>query len=292
MTRPRLHVALVTADEARELDEDLPPLRDALVARGVAVDTPCWRDPAVHWSGYDLAVLRSTWDYTDRLPEFLDWTVRAAAATRLVNPPELVRWNVDKHYLGELEARGVAVIPSSFPASAAAAVLPRGTECVVKPTVGAGSRGARRFRSDDDLAARQHIAQLVAAGSSPMIQPYLPSVDAAGETALVYFDGEFSHAIRKGALLTLDGAPVRGLFAPEQIRPRAPGADELAVGAAAIAALGVPAPLYARVDLIRDRDGAPRVLELELTEPSLFFAHAPGSAQRFAAAIEARGRRA
>jgi O-ureido-D-serine cyclo-ligase len=289
MTPSRLHVALVTADAARELDEDLPPLRAALEAHGIVVDAPAWRDPQVRWADYDVAVLRSTWDYSDHLGEFLDWAARTSGTTTLLNPVALVRWNLDKHYLAELDARNVPVIPTRYPASAATAEFPASGEFVVKPTVGAGSRGARRFHAGDFATARQHIGQLVAAGASPMVQPYLPSVDAAGETALVYFDGVFSHAIRKGALLSLDGTSVRGLFAPEKIQPRTPGADELAVGAAAIAALGAPAPLYARVDLIRDAAGAPRVLELELAEPSLFFAHSAGSAGRFAAAIAARG---
>jgi glutathione synthase/RimK-type ligase-like ATP-grasp enzyme len=291
MTSLRLRVALVTAEAARELDEDLPPLRAALEARGIAVDAPAWRDPQVRWSDYDVAVLRSTWDYSDRLGEFLDWAERTAAQTLLLNPAALVRWNLDKHYLAELAARQVPVIPTRYPASAATAEFPASGEFVVKPTVGAGSRGARRLHAGDFATARQHIDKLLAAGSTPMIQPYLPSVDAAGETALVYFDGVFSHAIRKGALLSLDGTSVRGLFAPEKIQPRTPAADELAVGAAALAALGTPAPLYARVDLIRAADGAPLLLELELAEPSLFFAHGPGSAARFAAAIAARGAR-
>ncbi len=208
MTPPRLHVALVTADAARELDEDLPPLRAALEALGIAVDAPAWRDTQVRWSDYDLAVLRSTWDYSDHLGEFLDWAERTAAQTLLLNPASLVRWNLDKQYLGELAARQVPVIPTHYPASAEMAEFPASGEFVVKPTVGAGSRGARRFHAGDFATAREHIGQLVAAGSRPMIQPYLESVDSAGETALIYFDGAFSHAIRKGALLSLDGTSV------------------------------------------------------------------------------------
>ena len=118
-----------------------------------------------------------------------------------------------------------------------------------------------------------------------LLQPYLPSVDTDGETALMFFDGQFSHAIRKGPLLQRDEGPTRALFAPEKITARKPGKDELALAEATLAALPYAALAYARVDLIRAPDGSPRVLELELTEPSLFFAHGDGAADRFAAAL-------
>jgi O-ureido-D-serine cyclo-ligase len=121
-----------------------------------------------------------------------------------------------------------------------------------------------------------------------MLQPYLDRVDDYGETALLHFAGEYSHAIRKGPLLRAGSGPVEGLFAPEQIMPREPDVTERSVATAACAALPFDAPLYVRVDLIRDRAGHPAVLEVEMTEPSIFLAHAPGAAERFARAILAR----
>ena len=120
-----------------------------------------------------------------------------------------------------------------------------------------------------------------------LLQPYLDSVDRDGETSLIYFAGKFSHAIRKAPLLPRGdaGSPAGGLFAPERITPRVPGADELRVAEKVLAALPFETPLYARIDLIRDASGAPTLLELELTEPSLFLVHAPGAAERFAAAV-------
>jgi glutathione synthase/RimK-type ligase-like ATP-grasp enzyme len=180
------------------------------------------------------------------------------------------------------------VIPSAFFAPGESPRFPSGTEFVVKPAVGAGSRGAKRFGPADIEPARAHAGRLQAAGYDVLVQPYLGSVDSRGETALLYFDGRFSHAIRKGPLLRRDAAEVAGLFAPEAISAREPTAAELQVGAAAVAAVPGGAPLYARVDLIEDPQGQPRVLELELTEPSLFFAYGRGSAERFAAALLAR----
>jgi hypothetical protein len=153
--------------------------------------------------------------------------------------------------------------------------------------VGAGSRDTQRHVRAQRSSAVAHVQRLLAAERSVLLQPYLDSVDRDGETALIYFCGRFSHAIRKGPLLLpgVVGSPAIGLFAPEKITPRTPGADELGVADRVLAALPFGAPLYARIDLIRDAAGAPTLLELELTEPSLFFAYATGSAERFTTAV-------
>jgi O-ureido-D-serine cyclo-ligase len=117
------------------------------------------------------------------------------------------------------------------------------------------------------------------------LQPYLSRVDEEGEAALIFFGGEFSHSIRKGALLKPAGGATAALFAPEIISPRVAAADELQLARQALAAMPFAMPLYARVDLIRDVRGQPLLLELELIEPSLFFAQAPQAAARFAACI-------
>jgi O-ureido-D-serine cyclo-ligase len=295
-----LAIALISAREARGLDEDLPPLEAAMRASGVEPRVVEWDDPDVPWASFDLALLRSTWDYTDRLREFLVWVESAGSLTTLVNPPAVVRWNTDKHYLAELARAGVPVVPSTFiepgqvaePALTAFLAKNECPELVVKPTVGAGSRDTQRHARSEPAPAVAHAQRLLRAGRSVLLQPYLDRVDLEGETALIYFAGRFSHAIRKGPLLPRGStaSPAIGLFAPEKITPRTPGADELRVADGVLAALPFRAPLYARVDLIRDHVGAPALLELELTEPSLFFAQAPGSAERFAAAVVERAR--
>jgi glutathione synthase/RimK-type ligase-like ATP-grasp enzyme len=280
-----MRLALVTAIAAFALDEDLAPLRDALEAAGAEVAIVAWDDPTVGWSRFDAALLRSTWDYTERLDEFLGWCGRVSSATRLLNPAALVRWNTDKHYLADLERADVPVIPSHFIAPGEAADgFPAHAEFVVKPCVGAGSRDTQRYTADHRASAVTHVQRLLAQGRHVLVQPYLAQVDSAGETALIFFRGLFSHAIRKGPLLQPNGAATSALFAPEAITPREPSAAEIEVAHRALAAIPGGAPLYARVDLLPGEDG-PRLLELELTEPSLFFDHAPGSAQRFAAAI-------
>ena len=288
-------VALVTAREARGLDEDLPPLEAALHAAGLETRVVDWDDPDTPWASFDLVLLRSTWDYTDRLREFLLWVDSTGSLTTVLNSPRIVRWNTDKHYLAELARAGVPVVPSTFvePGENAERALDvflashTAAEFVVKPSVGAGSRDTQRHVRSQAGPALAQAQRLLESGRSVLLQPYLDSVDTAGETALMFFAGRFSHAIRKGALLPRGStaSPAVGLFAPEKITPRAPGADELRVAGEVLAALPFEVPLYARIDLIRDSRGAPTLLELELTEPSLFFAHAKGAAERFAAAV-------
>lgn len=292
-----MKIALVTAVAAFALDEDLAPLQRAFTDLGIEAPILAWDDPSVSWSRFDAALLRSPWDYTDRLDEFLAWAEKVDAQTTLLNPLSVVRANTDKHYLGQLAKLGLAVVPSEFvepgdnAGQALASFLKKyrdAAEFVVKPAVGAGSRDAQRYGREQVEDATAHIARLIGAKRSVLLQPYLASVDKDGETALIFFDGKFSHAIRKGALLQRDQGPTRALFAPEKITAREPGEDELALANAVLAALKESPLAYARVDLIRAADGSPCLLELELTEPSLFFHYAAGSADRFAAALLAR----
>jgi O-ureido-D-serine cyclo-ligase len=295
MSKPS--IALVTAIAARAADEDLPPLEAALRAAGADVTIAEWDRPH-DWSRFDLALLRSTWDYPHRLAEFLDWAEGVSRATRLFNTMPLVKWSSDKHYLRDLAAQAVPAVLTRFiepgePAHARIAEFLRALDVedfVVKPAVGAGSRDAQRFGRDDIDAAVRHAGQMLAEQRSVLLQPYLARVDEHGETALVYFEGTFSHAIGKGPLLKRKEGPRTELFAKETITARVPDTAELGVAARALKAVPHGTPLYARVDLIRDQHGDPVVLELELVEPSLFFPFAAGSADVFAAAAVARAR--
>lgn len=263
-------VALVTAAQARTLDEDLPPLLKALPNASVEV----WDDPRVDWDAFDLAVVRSTWDYVPRREEFLRW---AGRVPRLANPAPILRWNTDKRYLRELEEAGIPIVPTQWVAPGESFEIRFDGPVVVKPTVGAGAKDAARHESP--ATAAEHVRRLQVSGRTAMIQPYQADIDRDGETGLVYLGGEFSHAIRKGAILRPDVRYVDGLYAQEEIRPRDPTAAERALAERILAR--VPGVLYARVDLAP----GPLLLELELAEPSLFFAFGHGSAERMARAI-------
>lgn len=295
-----VRIAVVTSEPGRPRDDDLDPLVDALGARGVDVSVVDWDDGDADWSVFDLAVIRSTWDYSFRHDEFLDWTRRCGAVTRLANPAEVVAWNSDKRYLDQLRAAGVAVVPTTFVADAGSfdpsRDLPSDEEFVVKPTVSAGSANTVRYHRGDVDAAAVQIRDLLAIGKVPMVQPYQRAVDDEGETALLFFGGRLSHAVNKGPLLVAGREAHRALFAEEHITAASATAEQRELAERCLAALsgvpqlaGVEMPLaYARVDVLTDNDGNCSVLELELTEPSVFFAWSDGGADRFAEVLVER----
>jgi glutathione synthase/RimK-type ligase-like ATP-grasp enzyme len=282
-------VALVTAEVARHLDADLPLLAGALEARGIAPSIVSWHDASVDWASFASVVVRSPWDYCEARADFVAWAERVAAVAPLANAAPVLRWNTDKHYLRDLEAAGVPITPTRFVEPGGEPAIGWEGEVVVKPAISAGAKDTQRYAASRHDEARAHVAALTGAGRTAMVQPYLARVDDAGETALVFFDGVFSHAVRKGPILRPDRVFVEGLYAAEHLEPRAPTQAELDVGARALAAVpGGARPLYARVDLVPGPGGEPLLLELELTEPSLFLGLAEGAADRMAAAIDAR----
>ena len=288
MTAP---IALVTCAQLAGR-EDAQELDAALSALGMHSTWQVWNDPAVDWPALGLAILRSTWDYPRDRRAFLAW---AESVPRLANAVDVVAWNSDKRYLGDVAAAGIPVVPSEWSDPGEPVNLPTG-EFVVKPSVGAGSRGVGRFGPDAHAAARSHAAALHDAGRVVMVQPYLADVDTSGETALIYFDGAFSHAVRKAPMLpeatVHDVGPdgTAGIVVPERITTHRADPDELRLGARVMALLrgrfGADL-LYARVDVIPTPYG-PVVLELELIEPSLHFRYDQDAAARFAASVSRR----
>ncbi len=286
-------IGLVTATAAASLDPDLAPLDAALRARlgDQRVAIVAWDDPTVDWSSYSAVVLRSTWDYADRLAEFLAWLDRVDRSTTLINPAGVVRWSADKRYLADLAAEGIPVAPTTFVAPGDHLSPVEGLH-VVKPTVGAGSNGARRCEPSE---VADHVASLHADGRTAMVQPYLNRLDAHGETALCFVVGpggaglEMSHAFRKAAILTSTDVEREGdLVAKEEIAERVPSPDEVALACRAldtdvVAGLGDVA--FARVDIapFRGADGEESfvVMELELIEPSFYFGTDPDALDVF-----------
>ncbi|WP_332642583.1 ATP-grasp domain-containing protein [Aeromicrobium sp.] len=278
-------IAFASAAPFRDLDDDLPLLLNAATQRGIDAEIANWDDPAVDWSAYDSVIVRSCWDYINRRDEFLAWTT---SVSNLHNSHDVISWNTDKIYLRQLEAAGVPIIETRWDIAPGDAIGQH-DEWVVKPTVSAGSKDTARWTSRDDVYA--HSAELVAAGRTSMTQPYIASVDDEGETAMLFFGGAFSHAIRKGAILA-KGEGVRQDRDGRGENPlaREPSDAQHAVAAQALAAtdeiLGRSAGLmYARVDLVTAADGSPLVIELELTEPSLFLPWSNGGAERLVDAI-------
>ncbi|HEX8094041.1 ATP-grasp domain-containing protein [Jatrophihabitans sp.] len=286
-------IALASCLDMPTGDGDDLPLVKALTELGHQASMVPWDQPGVDWAAFDVTVIRATWDYTTRREEFLDWV---ASVPRLHNPAPVVVRNTDKSYLADLADAGLPVVATQLVPPGTEPELPESGEFVLKPSIGAGSRGAGRFdasRPGAHQQAREHAERLHAAGRTVLVQPYLDAVDTAGETALIFFDGVFSHAVRKGPMLRPDARhQVEGeaLYVEENITRRTPSQAELAVAERVFSYANAGLPenlLYARIDLLPGPAG-PVVVELELVEPSLFLLYADGAADRLAAAISAR----
>ena len=266
-------IALVSTQVARGHDHDLDILTTALDAIGHDWQIVNWDDASLDWSKFSIAVLRSTWDYYARLDEFVAWVDRVSTQTTLQNPAEIVRWNVDKRYLQELSASGIPVMETTF-VSKAGDITQKliAQDVIIKPVVSAGSNNTARHRNDA-IAARGQLDHILASGGVAMVQPYSPTIDSVGETGLVYLGGQFSHAFGKNAVFGGTEQVHNGVHVQEIITARVATAVEHSLGDAVIKFLvnkfGT-APLYARIDMVTNIDGVPEIMEVELTEPSLY----------------------
>ncbi|MEU6864555.1 hypothetical protein ABZ924_14950 [Streptomyces sp. NPDC046876] len=276
-------VALATSAEGLAWDTDLPGMLEALRARGLDAVAAPWDDGGFDWSQCDAVVVRSTWGYARRRAAYLAWADAVGAVTRLDNPAAVLHWNTDKTYLRDLAGHGVPVVATRFIAPGEAVVLPERGQFVVKPAVSAGAQDTARYGEEHHGPAAGHVAALHAAGATAMVQPYLARIDE-GERALVFLGGVFSHAVRKGPVLTEVGVIDNDRAPHPDLAPHLPTAAELALARVALAAVpGAGRPvLYARVDVATGDDGEPVVMELELVEPDLFMEHGGDALRHFA----------
>jgi hypothetical protein len=289
-------VAFATCRELPQLDADTRRLIVPLAAREVVATPAVWDDPDVDWDCFDLVVVRCCWDYAARRPEFLAWADRVP---RLANPATVLAWNTDKSYLSDLADRGIPVVPTEWLRPGQRWLLPERGDWVIKPAVSLASLDTGRYQLEDPAErclVAEHVRRLHADGRVVMMQPYLRAVDDEGETALVYLNGEFSHAMRKAAVLTGPDIGVDRRFESNgglTLRRHRPNRREVAAAERVLDAIpcGRTELLYARVDLITERDADPILMELELTEPQLYFHGSPAAAERMATIIEERARR-
>jgi hypothetical protein len=277
-------VGLVTYSELPNLVPDDRLLLEELERRGLRAVPLVWDDERINWADFTVCVIRETWDYHHRLGEFLEWVVRAGAATGLLNPPEAVRWNTHKGYLRELEARGVPIVPTVWvhrgtDDDLAEIMSQKGWErVVVKPAVSASSFETVLVEREELSKGQSHLKRL-ATLRDMMVQPFLPLVQTAGERSLMFVEGLFTHAVRRSAPF---GAGVGELGEARLIDV---SGAEIDLGKKVLEVAGVPY-LYARVDIAPDEDGIMRLMELELVEPSLFLEYSADAVRLLADGIE------
>lgn len=236
-----MRIAIATCAAAPPQFDDDAMLAAALAARGAEVTRAVWDDPAVAWDDFDTVVLRSTWDYPRKHAAFLYWV--DALGSRVENPPPVVRWNSDKHHVADLASAGIPVVPTSF-VEPGARIPPLAGEVVVKPVISGGGRHTGRFGPATHDHAVDMISRLQTEGRAAMLQPYISSVDASGEAALVFIDGTFSHAAHKRAVLRPDEeAPMRNgeiggaevMYDPTIVAPGTATGRQIEVASEAIA---------------------------------------------------------
>jgi len=287
-----LRVGLGTCRVLPEPDVDQEPLLEALRAAGAEAELVAWDDAeAADPAGFDLCVLRSAWNYYEDPEGFLAWCEDAARRTTLLNGVEVARWNLHKAYLKALERGGVPIVPTRLlergrSAEAAALLEETGWEdVVIKPAISASSFSTRRFRAGERDEAAHFLAGM-AQERDAMVQRYMASVETVGERALVWIADAFTHAIQKHPRFTGEDERVSDALAPAD--------DERAFAERVMEAIPTQLRadlLYARVDIMREEDGAIALSELELIEPSLFLLQSPAALERFVGATLDRAQR-
>jgi hypothetical protein len=280
--------SFVTYSQLPELDPDDQLMVAEMRRRGHECYPVVWNDEAVDWENAGVCVIRNTWDYHLEPAAFLKWAEVTAQSTRLFNSVELIKWNIDKKYLVELENHGISIVPTtvfgrvdSGVPNLRTIVQERGWQtAVIKPTIGLATSGVKKFATTSDgiSEAEEHLLGLLET-NDVLLQPYLSSVETYGERSLIFIGGEFSHAIRKTPFQIMAIAGQAGERLVEATE------TEIAFGKSVIRALERNS-LYARVDVVPDDEGNYCLLELELIEPSLFFSTFAPSAVSFANALE------
>ena len=279
-----------TADEddwyLKNILRDDELLQNALEEHGITSIRVDWADPDIDWSDFKLTVFRTTWDYFERISEFKTWLKVVSTQTRLCNEPSFIWWNMDKHYLSDLEEKGIPIVPTRFIEAGSAFNLKNlldeagWYEAVVKPCVSGAARHTYRINKKN-AATLQDTVQPLIAEESFLIQPFIRNIQTTGEDTLIIIDGRYTHAIRK--------LPKTGDFRVQDdhggtVHPLQPEKEQIDLAERTMAACP-SVPVYGRVDMVKDHEGRWLVMELELIEPELWLRESPAAAKHFAKAL-------
>lgn len=261
-------------------------LKEALEDLGFAVVRKSWDDASFDWKSTRYVIFRTTWDYFDRFDEFSVWLDDVQKQTRLINPKELILWNIDKHYLGDLEKKGIPIPPTLFVEKGSKKSLAElsgetnWNKFILKPVISGAARHTYLFEKENIKEIEPVFLELIQ-NESMMLQEFQENIYSRGEIALMIFGGKYSHAVLKKAK--------EGDFRVQDdfggtLHDHNPNDEEIAIAESCIESCPTP-PLYARVDIMWDNNGKPVVGELEMIEPELWFRRDPNSASRLANAI-------
>lgn len=259
---------------------------DALKAKGYRVTRKSWSDPEFDWSSTKAVIFRTTWDYFDRYEEWKGWLEKVSQMTKMINPYELIQWNMDKHYLADLRKKGINIPETHYVEIgvvtnlAALFAQKEWTECILKPCISGAAR--HTYRIDlSNIHEHEPIFQKLIQDEAMMLQPFQKNVLAKGEISLMVMGGQFTHAVLK--IAKPGDFRVQDDFGGT-VHEYTPTSEEIAFAEKAVAACS-PQPHYARVDIIRDNDDQLAVIEMEMIEPELWFRLKPEAAEVLAESI-------
>ena len=280
----------------------------ALARCGLQVERRAWCDDTMDWSATRAALFRTTWDYFDRWNDFSPWLREVRSQTRLFNAAPIVHWNLDKHYLQDLERQGVGVVPTAYVGQGEHLSLfewmtRRGwSEVVIKPAVAGAAVDTYRITLSGGVDALSpappgsmdidSLWHALVSKQDMLVQPFLPEVVTSGETSLIWVDGQVTHGVLKcakpGDFRVQDdhGGTVQQVEVTSE--DMALAQDIMSKCIRHCESQGWEAPLYARVDLMRDAQGQGLLSELELVEPELWFRFHPAAADLLAQAVQRR----
>lgn len=263
-------------------------LQEALEKLNLRVTRKKWDDPTFDWSSTRVALFRTTWDYFNRFDEFKTWFDSAQSQTQFINAPELISWNMDKHYLKDLEHNGINIPPTYFiepgyagSLEAAIKYLPF-EQFILKPAIAGTARHTYKFEADEASKYQNTFAELLQ-NESMLIQEYQRQITTKGEISLMVFGGNYSHAVLKKA--KLGDFRVQDDFGGT-VHPYSPNTEEIAFAEKAIRACEPFNPLYARVDIFWDNQDDLCLAELEMIEPEMWFRNDESAAPKFASVLK------
>lgn len=270
----------------RNILDEASLLKEALEARGLKVARTFWDNPDYDWTTTRAVVFRTVWDYFERIDEFRDWLKRVNQLTLLINPLSLIQWNIDKHYLADLEQRGIAIVPTHFVDAVERLSLQEivqlngWKDIVIKPAVSGAAFHTYLLREAEVPNWEGRFTKLV--GERKMlVQQYLPTITSRGEASLMVFNGTYTHAVLKKAK--------KGDFRVQDdfggsVHEYLPTAEEIRFAEAVFASCE-PVPAYGRADIVWDERGNFLLSELEIIEPELWVRNHPAAAAPFADGI-------
>ena len=267
------------------LEQEL--LKSAFEAQGLKVDITYWDNPTYEWQETKSVLFRTIWDYFERFDEFWEWLEQVKTKTRLINSYELIKWNIDKHYLKDMSSWGIETVPTYFADKGCNMKLHeiakrnQWKDLVIKPAISASAFKTYKILANE-IQANEKLFNSLVQERNMLVQPYFETITQLGEASLMVFDGKFTHAIlkkaRPGDFRVQDdfGGTVHNYI---------PTKAEINFAEEVFKTCKTK-PVYGRVDIVWDNDKNFYLSELEIIEPELWIRNYPKCAERIAEAVD------